>query len=205
MILEELVREFAERMRGRRYTFIGSVATRAYGVFKGETRDMDVLTQGAEDFEAACLSMAGMGLKEAKPKGGFSPGFAKWKGEDIGADVMLREIWLRAELGGGVEEQRIVTDGEFWRSIRQEGRETLGFDVPVPSPADLAVLKAASSATPFRNPFKGARDREQALELIRRFSIPHERLRDRARAMGCTEFVESFLAGTGKPASRSIF
>jgi hypothetical protein len=192
--VEELVPEFVDRMRGRKYVFIGSVAARAYGVFSGKTRDMDVLTREAEDFEAACLSLAGMGLEEAKPKGGFCPIFAKWAGRGIGADVMLRRIWMRTKAGEEVMEQKIEPDEEFWRGVRQEGRGAFRIDIPVPSPADLAVLKATSSVTLFRNPIKASKDREQALELIQRFSIPSERLRERARAMGCSESVDAFLS-----------
>jgi hypothetical protein len=194
MTIEELIREFVERMGERKYVFVGSVATRAYGVFRGETQDMDILTREAEDFEAVCLSLAGMGMKETKPKGGFCPGFAKWVGGDIGADVMLRKLWMRTKEGDRTMEQKITPDEEFWEGVRWEGRETLGLDVPVPSPVDLAVLKAASSTTPFRSPLKAPKDQKQALELIRRFSIPPERLRERARAMGCSESVDVFLS-----------
>jgi hypothetical protein len=196
LTLAELISEFVSRMKGREYAFIGAIGVRAYGIPK-RTLDMDLIARGASDFEAACLSLAGIGLREAKPRGGFSPGFAKWVGEGIGADVMLGKLWLRAEVGGRVFEQKITPDEEFWKNVRQRGRETFGVDIPVPSPVDLAVLKAASSVAPFRSPFKAAHDREHASELIRRFSIPHEKMRERARAMGCSDSVESFLAGTG--------
>jgi hypothetical protein len=196
LTLADLISEFVNRMKGREYAFIGAIGVRAYGISK-RTLDMDLIAKGALDFEAACLSLAGIGLKEAKPKGGFSPGFAKWVGEEIGADVMLGKLWLRAQVGGRVFEQKITPDEEFWKNVRQRGRETFGVDIPVPSPVDLAVLKAVSSVAPFRSPFKASHDREHALELIRRFSIPPERLRDRARAMGCLEPVERFLSETG--------
>ena len=108
---------------------------------------------------------------------------------------MLEKLWFRAEVRGEVIEQEITPDGEFWRDVKLRGAEFLGVDIPVPKPVDLAVFKAASSASPCRSPLKAPHDREHALELMRRSSIPHEELRRRAEAMGCAELVERFLAG----------
>lgn len=194
MTLAELISEFVDRMKGKKYAFVGAIGVRAYGIPK-RTFDMDLIARGAADFEAACMSLVGIGLNEVKPKGRFAPGFAKWRGGGLGADVMLEKLWFRAQMRGRAIEQEISPDKEFWRDIKLRGAEVFGVAIPVPKPVDLAVFKAASSVAPCRSPLKAPHDREHALELMRRFSISREELRGRARAMGCLKPVERFLAG----------
>lgn len=193
MRLAELISEFADRMKDRKYAFVGAVGVRAYGIAK-RTFDMDLIAKAPEDFEAACMSLVGIGLKETKPKDGFAPGFAKWCGEGLGADVMFKRLWFRAKIRGKLTEQKITPDEEFWRDIRFRGAEVFGVDIPVPKPVDLAVFKAASSASSCRSPLKAPHDREHATELMQRFKISREELKKRAQAMGCLELVERFLA-----------
>ncbi len=193
--LRGLIAEFVERMQGRKFTFVGAVAVQAYGIFK-RTLDMDLITNDSSDFESACLSLVGMDFKETKPLGGFAPGFAKWGWQHgrIGADVMFKRLWFRAKVRGKLIEQKITPDEEFWRDIKFRGAEVFGVDIPVPKPVDLAVFKAASSASPCRSPLKAPHDREHVIKLMRRFKISREDLRKRARAMGCLKLVERFLA-----------
>ena len=193
MRLAELISEFADRMKGRKYAFVGAVGVKVYGIAK-RTFDMDLIAKTPEDFEAACVSLVGIGLKETKPKDGFAPGFAKWYGEGLGADVMFKRLWFRAKVRGRLAEEKITPDEEFWRDVKFQGGEVLGVDIPVPKPVDLAVFKAASSASPFRSPLKAPHDREHAIELIQRFKISRKELKKRAQAMGCLKLVERFLA-----------
>lgn len=193
MTLAELISEFVDRMKGQKYAFVGAVGVRAYGIVK-RTFDMDLIAKAPEDFEAACMSLVGIGLNETKPKDGFAPGFAKWRGEELGADVMLKRLWFRAKVRGKLIEQKITPDEEFWRDIKFQGAEVFGVNIPVPKPVDLAVFKAASSASPCRSPLKAPHDREHVIKLMRRFKISREDLRKRARAMGCLKLVERFLA-----------
>lgn len=202
MTLAELISEFVDRMKGQKYAFVGAVGVRAYGIAK-RTFDMDLIARKPTDFEAACLSLIGIGLKEMKPKDGFTPGFAKWRGEELGADVMLKRLWFRAKVRGKLIEQKITPDEEFWRDIELRGVEVFGVDIPVPKPVDLAVFKAASSASPCRSPLKAPHDREHALELMRRFKISREELKQRAQAMGCLDLVEEFLFGLPQEISGS--
>lgn len=193
--LRDLIAEFVERMQGRKFTFVGAVAVQAYGIFK-RTLDMDLIANDSLDFESACLSLVGMGFKETKPLGGFAPGFAKWEWQHgrVGADVMFKRLWFRAKVRGKLAEEKITPDEEFWRDIRFRGAEVFGVDIPVPKPVDLAVFKAASSASPCRSPLKAPHDREHAIELMQRFKISREELKKRAQAMECLKLVERFLA-----------
>lgn len=197
MTLAELISEFADRMRGRKYAFVGAIGVRVYKTVK-RTFDIDLITKEPMDFEAACLSLVGMGLREVKPKGRFAPAFARFRGEGLGADVMLKKLWFHARVRGKTIEQKITPDKEFWRDIRLRGADVFGVDVPVPKPADLAVFKAASSASPARSPLKAPHDREHALELMRRFKVSPEELRQRAKAMGCIGLIERFFGGPAR-------
>jgi hypothetical protein len=203
MTLAELISEFGDRMKSKKYAFVGAVGVRAYGIAK-RTFDMDLITRKSTDFEAACLSLAGIGLKETKPKDGFAPGFAKWRGEELGADVMLKKLWFRTKVRGKLIEQKITPDEEFWRDIKLRGAEVFGVDIPVPKPVDLAVFKAASSASPCRSPLKAPHDREHAIKLMQRFKISREELRKRARVMGCLKLVERFLVAHATSGSTSL-
>ncbi len=74
-----------------------------------------------------------------------------------------------------------------------KAKQVLGVKIPVPKPSDLAVLKMASSVTLARNPLKARYDRKHALDLIERFSITRDKLKERAKAMGCLENIERFF------------
>jgi len=190
--LGDLLAEFVGRMGSRKYAFVGAIGVAAHGIPK-RTFDLDIIARNPGDFEAASLSLVGMGFRETKPSERFAPAFAKWERREFGADVMLKELWFQTVVRGKKIEQRVTPDREFWRDIRPKGREVFGVDVPVPKPLDLAVFKAVSSVSPGRNPLKAPYDREHALELVRRFSILSGQLRKRAKAMGCLPEVEEFI------------
>lgn len=190
--LGELITEFVKRMKDRKYVFVGAIGVAAYGIPK-RTFDLDLITKNPKDFEAANLTLEGLGFKERKPPERFAPAFAKWERHEFGADVMLKELWFQAVIRGKKIVQRVTPDPEFWRDIELRGQEMFGVKIPVPKPSDLAVLKMASSVTPARNPLKARYDRRHALDLIERFSITRDKLRERAKAMGCLEDIERFF------------
>lgn len=194
--LTSLIKEFVERMESQDYVFIGAIAVTAHGV-GGRTLDLDVISKNEGSFEAANLSLRGMGFEEARPSERFAPNFAKWEKQEFGADVMLKELWLQAEVGDEKVEQRITPDGDFWDDIELKGREIFGVDIPVPKPLDLVVFKAVSSVSPVRNFRKAKTDREHAMNMIHKYpDISPNKLRKRGRAMTCLPEVEEFIEKT---------
>lgn len=200
--LEDLIKGFVERMGERKYVFVGAIGVMAHGIPE-LTSDLDIITKTPNDFEAANLSLQGLGFEETKPSRGFAPNFARWKRRELGADVMLKELWFRAEVQGEEVKQKVTPDEEFWNDVEFKGREAFGVKVPVPKPLDLAVFKVVSSVSPVRHPQKAPRDRDHALKLIQRFSLSSDQLKERAEAMECLPEVEEFIEKTLRDGGKS--